>query len=36
MQTKNVYLGTEETGMKTLKEILSSRNDGETLGQKPE
>lgn len=34
MQTKNVFWGTEETGMRTLKEILSSKNDGETRGQK--
>lgn len=35
MQTKNVVLGTEEIGMKRLKEILLSKNDGETLEQKP-
>lgn len=35
MQTKNVFLDTEETGMRTLIEILLSKNDGETLGQKP-
>lgn len=35
MQTKNVVLGNEETDMKTLKEILLSKNDGGTLGQKP-
>lgn len=35
MQTRNVYLGTEDTGTKILKEILLSKNDGETLGQKP-
>lgn len=35
MQTRNVYLGTEDTGTKTLKEILLSKNDSETLGQKP-
>lgn len=27
-------MGTEETGMKTLKEILP-KNDGEIMGQKP-
>lgn len=32
---EHVYLGTEETGMKTLKDILLSKNDGEILGQKP-
>lgn len=35
MQIKNVVLGNEETGMKTLKEIWLFKNDGGTLGQKP-
>lgn len=35
MQIKNVVLGNEESGVKTLKEILLSKNDGGTLGQKP-
>lgn len=35
MQIRNVCLGTEDTGTKTLKEILLSKNDSETLGQKP-
>lgn len=30
-----MYLGTEDTGTKTLKEILLPQNDSETLGQKP-
>lgn len=36
MQTRNMYLGTEDPGTKTLTEIQSSKNDSETLGQKPE
>lgn len=35
MQIKNVVLGNEESGVKTLKEILLSKNDGGKLGQKP-
>lgn len=35
MQAINVYLGTKDTGTKTLKEILLSINDSKTQGRSP-
>jgi len=35
MQTRNVNLGTEDTGTEALKAILLSKNDSETMRQKP-